>query len=91
MKRLAVCALCVFGVVILCLCSYISSNYTREAYVISNNNNVCEFKDNTGNTWTAEDVSCKEGDKVRLYMCTNNTDTNIKDDTIKKVKVIKED
>lgn len=85
-SRLMLMIVCVF--VFFCLCSYVETNYTREATVISNNNNNCIVEDKAGNQWKVN-LSCNVNSKVKLYMNTNNTDSNINDDTIKRIKVIK--
>lgn len=80
-------ALCCLG----SLENYVKTSYTREATIINNEDNNCIAEDSTGNTWTFYKEGYEVGDKVKLYMTTNNTDSNIFDDEITKVKMIKED
>ena len=68
---------------------YIKTSYTREATVIDYYEDVCCAKDSTGNIWHFIGDGYEVGDKVKLYMNTNHTDSNILDDTITKVKMIK--
>lgn len=78
--------------VILCglggLEDYIKTSYTREAIVIDYYEDVCSAEDKTGNVWHFIGEDYEVGDKVKLYMNTNHTDSNILDDTITKVKMI---
>ena len=78
--------------VILCglggLENYIKTSYTREAIVIDYYEDVCSAEDKTGNVWHFIGEGYEVGDKVKLYMNTNHTDSNILDDAITKVKMI---
>lgn len=71
--------------------NYVKTSYTREAIVIECQNNICKAEDKTGNTWEFNNEGYSVGDKVKIYMNTNNTDSNIFDDKITKTKMIKED
>lgn len=70
--------------------SKIETSYTREAKVTYVKNNTVLFEDENGNIWEwereAKEREYKEGEKVILKMDTNNTETNVFDDIIKRVK-----
>ena len=70
---------------------YIKTSYTREATIIEYNNNTYTIEDDTGHTWKFDGKGYSIGDRVKLYMNTNHTDSNIFDDEITKMKIIEED
>lgn len=70
---------------------YVKTNYTREATIVSYYEDSCIAEDNCGNEWCFIGEGYEVGDKVKLYMNTNHTDSNIYDDEIKNVKLIEED
>lgn len=78
-----------FIVLFICI-NKIETSYTREAKVTYTKNNTVLFKDENGNIWEwekeAKEKEYKEGEKVTLKMDTNNTDTNVFDDIVKRVK-----
>ena len=68
----------------------IETSYTRKAKVTYVENNTVLFEDENGNIWEWEkergEREYREGENVILKMDTNNTDTNVFDDIIKRVK-----
>lgn len=85
-----------FGIIITVLAIvllkfFISSNYTREAYLESDKDNILTFVDAYGHIWQWE----KEGnedfqtfEKVRLKFYNNNTDEIVEDDILVKIEKI---
>ena len=67
---------------------YIKNTHTKEAIVIDCQDNVCIAKDIQGNVWKFNKEECEIGSKVKLYINANNTDFNISDDAITKIKII---
>ena len=74
----------------LCICSFIETNYSRKGIVIDITNNLVSVKDEAGNIWNfkSADMDLEINDEVKLMMNTNNTDNNIYDDIVKKYKKI---
>lgn len=69
---------------------YIETHYTREATVIyTNDNNEVVVSDKAGNEWHFYGIGYVEGDAVKMKMFTNYTDSNIYDDEIVNVKIVK--
>lgn len=65
---------------------YWETHYNRDAIVVSFHDDVVTFEDLSGYTWTADNEGYKEGQKVRLLMSTNGTDSYIYDDEIVSIK-----
>lgn len=72
------------------LCSQIESTYKRNAKVVSVDQEVVTFEDETGNFWEWEretnEREYKTNEKVKLIMFNNHTDNKVEDDEIKRVK-----
>lgn len=79
----------VFCVVIPGICGNIETHYTREATVVAIQGNKVIVEDTRGNEWSFYGGGFVEGDKVKMRMFTNYTDSNIYDDEIKDVKLVK--
>ena len=72
-------------VLILTFYSYIESHYSRKAEVTYRNGNTVIATDNVGYKWefTIDDKDTLQvGNKIKLKMCTNYTDSYIFDDII---------
>lgn len=82
--------LVVVFVAILVLCSHIETTYTREARVITIEENEITFLDENDNLWVWEkennEQEYKENEIVVLKMNTKGTDTKVEDDEIVRVK-----
>ena len=76
-------------VVLFLVCSWYETHYTREAKVTQVSNNVVTVVDGCNYVWQFNKEGLKVNDKVKLTMNTMNTDTNVLDDTIEDVIVIK--
>lgn len=72
-----------------CICSYAETHYTRKAEVIKIADNLITAEDERGYLWDFEGDGFETGDKIKLIMDTNHTDSNIFDDKIIHVKEIK--
>lgn len=70
-------------------CSWYETHYTREAIVTQVSNDVVIVVDGCNYVWQFNKEGLKVNDKVKLTMNTMNTDTNVLDDTIEDVIVIK--
>lgn len=68
--------------------SNIETHYNREGVVIAVYGEEILIEDTTQNVWTFNGKGFAEGDKVKMKMFTNYTDSNIHDDKIKKVEII---
>lgn len=71
------------------IAGYIENHYTREATVICVNEDEIIVNDKTGNKWAFYGTDYTEGDTVKMKMFTNYTDSNIYDDEIIDVKIVK--
>lgn len=71
--------------------NYVKTSYTIEATIVGCEDSVYKAEDSTGDSWEIDEGSYMIGNKVKLYMNTNNTDSNFSDDEIRKVKIIKGD
>ena len=69
----------------LLLCSYIEQRYTREAVACVEEDGIT-FVDNMGHEWSADAENVVDGQMVKLKMHTNNTDGNVYDDIVVRVK-----
>lgn len=69
-------------------CSYYEVTYTREATVIRVEDEKVFAQEREGYIWDFYGDGFSIGDKVELIMDTNNTDSMIKDDIVKKVRKI---
>lgn len=69
----------------------VDRTYTRQATVVSVENNVIMFEDTTGNVWEWVDKGYKYnvGDQVRMMMDNNSTIDVIEDDEIVKITLDK--
>lgn len=75
-------------VIVLFLCaSYLETHYYREATVKSVEKQVVVVEDNCGFVWEFCADGFKKGDKVRMLMDTQCTDSDIEDDIIIDVKL----
>lgn len=70
----------------LILCGQIETTYTRDAVVISVEQDEVTVEDATGNIWEFYGDDFFVGEEVILTMDNNNTDNNIFDDFIKDVE-----
>lgn len=68
----------------LCFCSKVETTYNRKATVININNEIVTVIDESGNEWDFIGNNFSIGDKVKLVMDNNHTNT-IRDDVIKNV------
>jgi hypothetical protein len=68
--------------------NYLDSHYTRTGEIIGVDGTDCIVEDTAGNVWEFNKDGFSIGDKVKLEMYTNHTNSNIYDDII--VKVVKE-
>ena len=68
----------------LCFCSKVETTYNREATVTNVSNEIVTVIDESGNEWNFVGNNFSTGDKVKLVMDNNHTNT-IKDDVIKNV------
>lgn len=75
--------------ILFCWCSWYESHYTREATVINVNNDMVTVLDMTDNVWEFEGDGFTIGDNVKMSMDTRHTDSNIYDDEIVSVKIVK--
>lgn len=71
------------------ICGNLETHYTREATVICVNEDEVIVNDKTGNEWAFYGTGYTEGDTVKMKMFTNYTDSNIYDDEIVNVKIVK--
>ena len=69
-------------------CSYYEVTYTREAIVVRVEDEKVFAQEREGYIWDFYGDDFSIGDKVELIMDTNNTDSIIKDDIVKKVRKI---
>lgn len=72
-------------VLLLAFCSYIESHYSRKAEVTYRNGNTVIATDNVGYKWefTIDDEDTLQvGNKIKLKMYTNYTDSDIFDDVV---------
>lgn len=65
----------------------LTTKYNREGVVVEVNNNEIVVVDNQDNVWCFYGEGYTVGDNVTMKMFTNNTDGNIYDDVIVKIKV----
>lgn len=70
----------------LILCGQIETTYTRDAVVISVEQDEVTVEDATGNLWGFNEEGYFVGERVLLTMDNNNTDNIITDDFIKDVE-----
>lgn len=63
--------------------------YKKEAIVIEQTANSTTLKDSNNITWTVNNTTFQNGDKVKLIIHTNYTDFDFNDDVIKYIKIIK--
>lgn len=73
-----------------CFCSYAETHYTRKGIVVEIKDNLVTVEDECGYLWDFEDDGYCIGDRVKLIMDTNHTDSDIFDDKIIDVKEIKD-
>lgn len=69
----------------------IETRYTRDGIITGYYEDACVAEDKTGNEWCFIGEGFEIGDKVKIYMDTNHTDSNIYDDIVRDVKLIEED
>lgn len=70
--------------------SYVENNYTRIGYVTKVNEEEMIITDLGKHKWIVTyNSNFNENDKVKLFMNTNNTEDNTKDDIIINIKKIK--
>ena len=67
---------------------YIETHYTREATVIKINEDEIVVEDSIHHHWVFYGKDYKIGDKIKMTMFNNYTDSNIYDDKIIKVKKV---
>ena len=67
---------------------YIETHYTREATVIKINEDEIVVEDSIQHHWVFYGKDYKIGDKIKMTMFNNYTDSNIYDDKIIKVKKV---
>lgn len=76
-------------VTMLSVCSYVEHTYTKEAIACVYDNGVIGFIDNTGHEYQVDNVDnvvC--GQRVKLIMNDECTISDIKDDSIRRIKPI---
>lgn len=78
-----------FAIGIFYICSYIEHTYTREAIAYQQEDGSTLFVDTTGNEWIVDTEENYDGQEVKLVMNDNCTISDITDDIITKVKLIK--
>ena len=69
--------------------SYKESHYTKDMTVYDMRNEIITFEDAQGNLWDYEtdiDAKFERGQKYKVTMFTNHTDSNIYDDEITRIK-----
>ncbi len=66
---------------------YLETHYTREATVINVEDELIIVEDEQGFIWDFEGTGFTTGDKVKMTMDNNLTDTNIEDDIIENVRL----
>ncbi len=66
----------------------IETHYNREGVVIAIQGDEILVEDTTENVWSFVGDGFIEGDRVKMRMFTNCTDSNIYDDEIEKVEII---
>lgn len=78
-------------VVLPSIAGYVSTYYNREAIVacVNENNEEVTVKDTSNNEWVFFGTGYTEGDTVKMKMFTNYTASNINDDKIINVKIVK--
>lgn len=86
MKKIRNFLFIIICILIFILCNYIEITYTRIATVQKIENDLITALDSCGNLWEFTGDNYIVGDKVRLTMDTNHTDSIITDDQIKSVK-----
>ena len=74
-------------IIIFIFCSNIDTFYTREAIVIDKVNNEIYLQDKCGFVWLITDDKYSVGDRLKLTMNNNHTDS-ILDDSIKEINKI---
>lgn len=86
---------CVLGCVVLAVLiilsgvvGHIETHYTREGVVTEVNNNIVTVCDAQGNEWEFMGEGYSQGQEVCLTMYNANTDSNIYDDEVVKVRVL---
>lgn len=72
-----------------CACSWYETHYTREATVIDVTDDVITVVDRCDYTWSFYGNGFNVDDEVKLMMNTMHTDSNIFDDEIEDVKIVK--
>lgn len=86
MKKIKNFLFIIICILIFILCNCIETTYTRVATVQKIENDLITVLDSCGNLWEFTGDNYIIGDKVRLIMDTNHTDSIITDDQIKSVK-----
>lgn len=79
----------IFGILFIVLPGiggYIETHYTREAKVVSIENEIIVVEDKIGMLWEFEGDSFEINDDVKMKMFNNYTDETIKDDEIISIK-----
>lgn len=78
-------------VVLPSIAGYVTTYYPREAIVtnVDKNSEEITVVDTSNNEWSFSGTGYTEGDAVKMKMFTNYTDSNIYDDEIVNVKIIK--
>jgi len=64
------------------------THYNKEGVVIAVQDNEILVEDTSKNVWTFEGTGFDEGDRVKMRMFTNCTDSTFEDDEIEKVEII---
>lgn len=85
-RDLLIAVVLLFGIA---FCSYYSFTYTRTAIVTKVENGKVTVTEKDGYVWEFYGDGFSVNDYVEMTMDTNNTDSTIKDDIVKKVKKIK--
>ena len=78
-------------VVLPSIAGYISTYYNREAVItyVNENNEKVVANDTSNNEWVFFGTGYTEGDTIKMKMFTNYTNSNINDDEIINVKIVK--
>ena len=89
-KRIVITIIVMITVIVMYgYCAWHETHYTRDAIVIEIEDNTIVVVDTTDNVWEFEGTNYKINDNVKMVMNTMHTDSNIYDDEIEKVTIIK--